>query len=326
MRWWGRVVVAVGAAVLGALVLVAGCAQPGNAPASVPSGAPEVHPSWTNCESHADTQPFGSAETLGLPRLGSDFAAVAAVVCDSAPQEHPDGSSDLVATESRAENITDLLTALRLPDKARPLALACTDDLPIIPWLGLLDASGRWIRPGAPMDECGKIRVEVRDAVRALTLTVVSSRTIREIVSKDAAAAGCTGSWADMISVEAAPGARSTYPPFVYPFTGTPQLRLCVYTVAPEEQGSGKPAGNFGYGGLLTAIQQAGLAQALGSLGPVRPCAGHASRFALIRPADNAGATLYAELDGCQRVMADTTTGPGFGQGDPALAALLAKS
>ncbi|MFC7483557.1 hypothetical protein ACFQX7_31030 [Luedemannella flava] len=179
MRRFGWVLIAVGA-------LVGGCAQPATSPGAgspdlgPPTGTMAVRGQWTAC---ADVEPSPltkvGAEELGLPRLGDDFTPVAAVVCTTALEKRPDGSEVLMATEGRAEDIAALLAALRLPDEP-PTTGACRADLPGIDWVALVDADNRWGRPGTPGDPCGKIRVEVRDAVAALRLTEVSRRPLRE--------------------------------------------------------------------------------------------------------------------------------------------------
>ena len=256
-----------------------------------------------------------------LARLDGSFAPVAAVVCDRRAQRRADGGEDMVATESRADDIADLVAALRLPDEA-PTTEACTMDLPTVPFFVLLDAQGRWVRPGTPLDSCRKIRIEVRRAVTDLKSTLVSSHPLYELESAGAVAAGCGQSHADMISVEAASGARTEGAPAPKPLRAP--IRLCAYRVPPSEQGSVKPAGTFEYGLVLPAERLAGIDAALRSRTPARACTMHASRFALFGSVDGPGEGYYVELDGCQRVMTAPVNGPPtLLQGDAALVALL---
>jgi len=299
---------------------LAACATP---EARVPAGAPEIRSTWTSCDDEV-RDPFMAygADALELPRLGEGFEPVAVVVCGARDLKRDDGATDLVATESRGDDIGALLAALRLPDQ--PLtAGACTADLPTVPWFALLDAEGRWIRPGVPGDVCGKIRIEVRDAVAALNLTPVSTRTIRQLESAEAVAAGCTQQWADMVWVTSQDREqpRAAGP---NPLSNTGQIRLCVYSVPAKEQRSGKPAGEFVRGGILPPERWALIEKAVASAGPARPCALPASQFALLRRADNLSGEIYVEFDACQRIMIAQPEGPaGFAQGDDALAALL---
>jgi hypothetical protein len=164
------------------LVLLASCAR--TAPSTAPRGGPDVHERWTSCTTEVPTPSAdGGVDAIAMPRLGSGFAPVSVVVCAQGPRQRPDGGTDLVATEGRADAIAALLAALRLPDEPHTNG-PCTDDLPTVPWFALLDAQERWIRPGLPVDSCGKIRVEVRRAVDGLKLTEVSSRTIHAALSQ----------------------------------------------------------------------------------------------------------------------------------------------
>ncbi|GAA2707083.1 hypothetical protein [Actinoplanes palleronii] len=125
---------------------------------SVASGGPKVHSQWMSCA----VKTGDGQDALTLPRLTGSFPAVSAVICDDRPQPGATGSAEV-----RATDITALLATLRLPDEGAT-AQACTQELPFVPWLVLLDAQGRWIRPGVPVDSCGKPRQEFRDAYRKL--------------------------------------------------------------------------------------------------------------------------------------------------------------
>lgn len=137
-------------------------------------------------------------DALALPRLSTGFTVATAVHCQLEPTRRADGGEDLVLTEGRATEITALLTALRLPDDTSTVGI-CTAEMPWVPNLLLLDAQGRWIRPGLPVDGCRKPRPEVPEAVRGLRLTIVSEEVVREIVSAGAAASGCNQDWSDVL-------------------------------------------------------------------------------------------------------------------------------
>jgi hypothetical protein len=241
------VALAVGVAVA---VVTAGCA--GQVSGSEPgtpqvSGIPQVHPSWASCSAEVgpSAMPDVAAgnDSLALPRLDDGFPAVAAIVCAQKAERRPDGGEDLVAIESRADDVAAILTALRLPDEPATDG-PCTADLVIAPWLVLLDGQGRWVRPGVPVDTCGKPRIEVRTAVEGLRLTRISTRPVQEIESAEAAAAGCSQAWADMIWVEAGMDSAKV-PADVGPLDDGPaQVRLCAYRVPGSEQRTGKPRGD----------------------------------------------------------------------------------
>jgi hypothetical protein len=314
----------------GALLLVttvvlagaAGCADSSVAPAP-PSGELKIQPRWTSCADEVPTPSGpaqGGADVAKLPRLDDSFRPVAAVVCSSAPVRRPGGGEDLTATESRTDDVTALVAALELPDQ-KLSGGACTMELYVPPFFALLDAEGRWVRPGVPGDECGKVRIEVREALRGLRLTPVSSRPIRQLESDEAAAAGCSQQWADMVWATAQMGASGE--PVVVPpgFDGPVQAKVCVYRVPADQQRTGKPAGDFVSGRTLSDEQWAAARQGFESAAPAPACTTPATRFAVLH--FGAG-ELYAELDGCRRVLAPAADGSQtIRQAPPALSALL---
>lgn len=286
---------------------------------------------WTSC---ADEVPDPSAAGVDpsegpLPWLDDlGFVPTAVVVCDQRSQKRAGGGEDLVAVESRGTDVAALVAALRLPD-ATPTNGACTLDLPGVPWFALLDEQDRWVRPRLPLDECRKIRIELREATDRLRLTTVQTRVLAQLESAEAAAAGCSQNWADMVAVETGPPHNSTLRapttrPNVTPLVLVNQVRLCAYRVPVGEQGSGKPAGDFTHGGVLTPQRRTDVENALAAAGPALRCARPAGRFALLRAADGSSGEVYVELDGCQRILIGAPTGrPVLAQGGTALTRLL---
>ncbi|MGK5742389.1 hypothetical protein [Micromonospora sp. URMC 103] len=299
-------------------------------------GPPRVEDRWTSCadagaETRGAAPPTGTGATVlplltdtgasTLPLLDDTFTPVAAVLCGQQPTPRPGGGTDLVAIERRADEVTELAEALRLPDEARA-AGPCTADMVVPPWLALLDERGRWLRPGIPRDGCGKPRPEVREALDRLRPTIVGTRRLAEIESAEAAAAGCVQRWADMIAVHTATG--SPAPPGPARIAPGAALRLCVYRVPSSERGSAKPAGEFAYGRVLSHGENDAVIRTLAATGPATRCTTPAGRFALLRPTGGTGTDVYAELDGCLRVLVVPPSGaPTLGRADPALAALL---
>lgn len=303
-----------------ALMAIAGCAQPRQPAGAAPEA--DVRGPWESCPSAAPDE-WHSADATELPNLPETFDPVGVVVCDVRPEVRTDGGQDLVAVESHADDIGELLAAVRLPDEPRWTG-ACTMELRVIPWFAFLDADGRWVRPGVPVDGCGKIRMEVVDALAALDLTEKSRRVVRELESAGAVAAGCAQSWADMVWVETTQSSRPPASRPIDPFPADAAVRLCVYRVPRDQQGSGKPAGDFEHGLVLTAEVSATVADALRAAGPAGSCSTPASRFALLRRADNVGGEIYVELDGCRRILSLANEGsPALGQAETALVELL---
>ena len=322
---WGLLAAAV-------LATVAGCAGPAKEPAQ-PPGEPRIEPAWTSCAAEApmlswpapsgrrpsEPAPAGGGDPGTLPLLDDSFRPVAAVVCPAAGPRPP-GDGKPTATERRADDVTALVAALRLPDEPRSGG-PCTLELYLMPWLALLDEQGRWTRVRAPVDACGKVRAEVRDAVQGLRLTPASTRPSPQIESSEAAAAGCTPQWADMVSVTAArvtAGGPAVVPPG---FDGPMQVRLCVYRVPAEQQRTGKPAGDFVSGRSLGDEQWAGVRREIESAGAAAVCTTPANDFVVLH--FGAG-QIYAELDGCRRLLATAADGSEtIRQASPSLVALL---
>jgi hypothetical protein len=135
----------------------------------------------------------------------------------------------------------------------------------------------------------------------------------------EAAAAGCSQNWKNVLPVETAGNhARSGTLP--EPFPSGQQVRLCVYQVPSSDPGTG----NFVHGTVLPADRRTAVDHLLRAAGPAEPCGTHAGRFALLQPVTDGGPPTYGELDGCHRIMADAGRGgPVLAQGDAALAELL---
>ena len=301
------------------VAMLAGCAG-GPTP---PSDPPTVQPSWTSCAVDAPDQsglerPSGAAQ---LPPLDDSFRPVAAVLCLSAPLRRSDGGTDLAATEKRADDVTALVAALRLPDE-RLSGGACTLEAYHLPFFALLDAQGRWVRPGAPSDQCGKVRIEVRTALENLRLTPVSSRPVEELQSSEAAAAGCSRQWADMVWVTGGWGASDQAAVVPPGFDGPVEVRLCAYRVPAAQQRTGKPAGDFVAGRHLSEEQWAAARREIEAAAPAGPCTIPAGSFVVLH---HPAGQLYVELDGCRRLLAQTAGGEQtLRQATPALLKLLA--
>jgi hypothetical protein len=246
-----------------------------------------------------------------LPRLGDDFRPVAVVVCAEEPHKRPDRGVDLVATEYRGTGLTTLLAALRLSD-APAVAGPCPSDAAFPRWFALIDARGRWMRPGTPTDGCGNTRPEVIAAERRLTLTVTRRGVVRELLSARAAAAGCPQLAGDRIEqfTRAGPDVFDA-PPDRVAFSGP--VRFCVYRVVAEG------LGDFLRGGVLPRVNQ--------TVRPAAPCTAHATVFATLANAadEYRDGTATVQLDGCRQMMLElrAVPGPSLAQPDPALVATL---
>ena len=291
------------------LASAAGCGggpqAPGPALSRAAPASLRIEPAWTSCAADGPAR-RGSDDVGRLPRLDDSFQPVAAVVCAPAARPRLGGGADPAATESRADDVTALVAALRLPDE--PLSgNPCTAELYLPPFFVLLDARGRWVRPGLPSDACGKVRIEVREALQGLRLTATSARPPAQSESSEAAAAGCSRQWADMIWVTGGWGGTSGEAAVIPPgLDGPVQARLCVYRVPVEQQRTGKPAGEFVSGRYLSDAQWARVRRGFESAASAPPCTTPAGRFAVVHI--GAG-ELYVELDGCRRLLAPAADG-----------------
>ena len=220
--------------------------------------------------------------------------------------------------------MTALLAALRLPDD-KTMFESCTLEMPWEPNLLLFDAQGRWIRPRLPMDTCGKPLAEIPEAVRGLRLTTVSETVVRELLSAGAAASGCGQEWSDVLAAETS-NPPSLARPGRVPIPSAAQLRLCVYRVPSQQQGTPQPPGTFEYGSLPPQQQRAAIERTLALLppAPTKICSYDADRFAVLHNPAITGDEIYVELDHCRRVLSTPMHGPSIlAQADDTLIALL---
>ncbi|TDC42560.1 hypothetical protein [Micromonospora sp. KC213] len=315
------------ALLVGLPLAVAGCA--GTAPAgdTVPAwqrspGPPTVQPRWEACATATAGQEADldhSQAALSLPFLEDGFRPVAAAVCRAEPRQRPTGGSDLVAVEERADDVGRLVAALLLPDDTSPVD-ACTAEMPFVPWLVLLDAQGRWVRPGVPTDPCGKPRPEFRTAYEQLSTRRVTTRVLRELESDAAAASGCSQRWSDMVWATDQDGVGQDTTPGPLPADGA-SIRVCVYRVSEDERGGAKPAGEFESGRELPAARWTEIRRELSTAGPAAECGTPGSRFAVLHLGTG---FVCVEIDGCRRVLIDSGSGPGsIRQSTAKLASLL---
>jgi hypothetical protein len=159
-------------------------------------GAGQIHSRWKSCFSQLSAQrDIAVPDALTLPSLDDAFRPVAAIVCGAGPRSRPDGGSDAVIFEDHVGGLTVLVAAVRLPDEPPLPEPSAEDELPVmchlgdvgVPWLVLLDAQGRWVRPGIPRSACDGPRHEVTAALGDQHRTRVDVRVWYEIESAQAA-------------------------------------------------------------------------------------------------------------------------------------------
>jgi hypothetical protein len=224
-------------------------------------------------------------------------AAAASCSIDSRPQ--PDGSVALALVEQRAGQIDGLVAALAQPSLTGHVQ-ACPAVGWVPPWLVLLDARGRWVRPAIPTDECDQPRQAFDDALRATRFTDRSTIVLRTIQSSTAVEAGCDQQTTDMIGfVIAHDEMPGTWQTMAWPPGG---LRVCRYSVPAGEVGSEKPRADFVSGEILTGGRRDAVLQKLDGSRLGTTCTTSVERFATLSTTAQNGAAVYVELTGCLRV------------------------
>ncbi|AEV87805.1 hypothetical protein ACWT_6792 [Actinoplanes sp. SE50] len=150
-------------------------------PAPARSSGPLVaHPGWTSCAG-VDAS---DESALALPLLDDTFTPVAAVSCAVGPDRTavPGGAGALavVLQERRFEDVGTLVAALRQPDRTAVRSdalvdgdLLCTLEKRPVPWVAVIDAHGRWVHPGLPVEACGQVSHRLLDLIRAMPATRV---------------------------------------------------------------------------------------------------------------------------------------------------------
>jgi len=178
--------------------------------------------------------------------------------------------------------------------------------------LALLDAQGRWVRPGTPADGCGGARPEVLHVVAGLRLRVARSHPVRELRSARAAAAGCEQLAGDRVAEFSKPDSPVLGETPV-PVTFSGPVRVCVYRVFTEG------FADFVRGGVLPAVP-------IGEPRAGAPCAEPSTLFAWLRNAEDPyrDGDVRVQLTGCRQMLIEPAAGQiGLARADPALIALL---
>lgn len=281
-------------------LLLAGCTV-----ATHPADA-TVYDSWPGCNSfRSQLGPDGGVLPDPTPALGdagavpTGFTPVAAADCSIDSRSQPDGSVALALVEQRAGKIDALVAALAQPSLTGHVQ-ACPAVGWTQPWLVLLDARGRWVRPTIPTDECDLPRKTYDDAVRATRFTDRATRVLRTIQSSAAVKTGCDQQTTDMIDFAIAHDETHG----LWKTTAWPpgRIRVCRYSVAAGEVGNEKPQADFVSGEVVAGGRRDALLHELAGSRPGTTCTTAVSRFATLTTAARNNAPVYVELTGCLRV------------------------
>jgi hypothetical protein len=228
------------------------------------------------------------------------------------------------------------MSALRLSDVLINLE-PCPADASFPRWFALLDAHGRWVRPGTPTDGCrcpnrrsgngcAGTRQEVLAAEARLTLTVTRSHPVRELRSAQAAAAGCDQLKSDRVAEFSRPiyWDERILEPISFRFSGP--VRFCVYRVSPDQPVERQGLGDFVRGGVLSPERGAALQQHLRAPRAGAQCVDGSTLFVWLTNAEDrwGDGDVGVQLDGCRQMLIELKTGSMMlARADPALVALL---
>jgi hypothetical protein len=155
------------------LIILAGCAGPARPPGrlAAPSAPVPVPPTCPSPPASAVPfdPTFGNAGPGGTVPAG--FAPVAALRCSIVGHARtpgaPGGRPVTVIEERTSTGLDGLLDVLRLP-WATAGSPVCPASLVAAPYVVLVGADGRAIRPALPRDGCGQPRAEVLAVITAL--------------------------------------------------------------------------------------------------------------------------------------------------------------
>jgi len=262
-----------------------------------------------------------AAEGVALP---ADFVVTGVVSCGT--DQRPvagDGVWNYMVERRATSSFDALVAALRRPDEARGTG-SCLAILYVVPWIAVVDASGRSIHARIPRDDCGQPQGEARSAVEALVLTEVSA-TRRDQVKTEAqsaleskaSAAGCVTPFKDMVAITDGDRAplRSAPDPLLRMPSGV--LHVCRFTAGTDRDGT--PMLSFDTGETLSAAASAAVIGALAESGPAQPCTQAHSGVTALFTEQNGWALV--ETDGCRRV--ESGESGGWRQATPELLVLL---
>lgn len=118
--------------------------------------------------------------------LPAEFVTTEVLLC-SIEWRGDAGTPYLVTKRATADanDFTALEAALRAPSEHADGEVACTMELPVVPWFELLARGDQSMRPAVPTDKCGKPYASL-NALNALTFTEESA------VPVDSSGAGAT--------------------------------------------------------------------------------------------------------------------------------------
>lgn len=229
----------------------------------------------------------------GIP---DGFAASWVLRCRIEPRTEDGANSTVLVVERADADLTDLVDALRMPDKyAWPFeSFGCAASVATIDYFVLVDADGRALRPEVPLSKCESTRGEVNAALRVLPFRTLAEMTLQ--VNLKFEDPKCPDTFEDPFE---GGGARPG-PPVA--LEGD-RVRVCRYSM--RKPGPPRPAG--GYDFTMTGNAARELLDVLGAARPAPPCTLKHTAFAVIE-INGPVPHVVAELDGCRRLMRANNT------------------
>lgn len=283
------------AALVALLVVLAACGRPASPAAGMPATVIAA-PDWV-----APTCPVPQPDELVMGEPGQQhgipttFEPAWLLRC-SINTEHIAGQGlwTTLATERAdlsASTAASLVGDLRKPSDS-PATTGCPGSLSaqamIVPYFALVDAHGKAVLPGLPLDECGRPQGDLLTLLAQLRFHTLSTVPVRQQKSEAALATGCAPEFKNLFVRGGSAQPGSAAGPWPTPVTS---LRLCVY----------QATGEFTAGHAVSPTALSGLLSSLESAPPARPCVADDTRFAVLLDPDNRWAAV--ELDGCQRML-----------------------
>lgn len=230
------------------------------------------------------------------------FHAVAAVRCETVVRTVAGDGEWQFADALRADSgLAALLAALGQPSETPPTGMyACTAIGVLVPDFGLVDATGRVIRPRLPQTACGQPLPQVLTAVNNLPWRTETEQRVSQTQNQQEIDSGCYPQYKDVFEIPqpASPLPWSKVRP---PVSNGPAM-ACLYAVAHTSNAL-TDGDDFVRGTALDSAQQSSVGRALSLVGdsPAPTCSATATRFVVLFVPSAAGVAV--ELDGCKRVL-----------------------
>ena len=267
----------------------------------------------------SDGRPDHCPAAAPVGALPSAARVTGVLRCVTAPERVAGDGEWQVIRQQRATGapVAALLSALALPSEPPEVNIACAAVL-VMPTAVELETSSGKVLVGPPQTACGNPLRQVVTAFEALPWMTVTTTKVRQLRSEAAMVAGCSP-WKDMVAIEEQAAKPATGGAVVPPDAS---VSVCVYR---SEYPPGWVAGSqYAVNGIpvggrpLTADEATRLGTLLATAGPAAPCTVPHTSFAVVF--FGKGDPLYAELDGCLRVLTPDHT---LRQGNADLVALL---